>query len=113
AQAPTGLAPSDALMGWLLDPAFPAVRRRTLVRLMGRPENDPEVRGLEAALADDPWVARLLAGEWRDGSHGRIRVHPYKKWGGAHWRLVAMAELGVTRETPGAGDALEEAFAQV
>jgi hypothetical protein len=55
----------------------------------------------------------LLAGEWREGAEGRVRVHPYKKWGGAHWRLVSLAELGVTAETPGVRKALEEGFAQV
>jgi hypothetical protein len=101
---------SDPVIDWLLDPAYPAVRRLTLVRLLGKGAGDREVRGLDRTLADDPWVARLLAGEWREDDSGRIRVHPYKKWGGAHWRLVALAELGVTAATPGARVALDEAF---
>jgi hypothetical protein len=60
----------------------------------------------------DGWVAALLEGEYRAGVDGRVRPHPYKKWGGAHWRLVSLAELGVTIETPGAAAALEEAWAQ-
>lgn len=95
---------------WLLDPAFPAVQRLTLLRLLGRGVEDREVRALDRALAEDPWVARLLAGEWREGAKGRVRAHPYKKWGGAHWRLVALAELGVTAATRGARAALDDAF---
>lgn len=106
-------ASEPGVVEWLLDPTFPAVRRLTLVRLLGRRVDDPEIGTLEARLADDPWVAPLLAGEWRTGVRGRARVHPYKKWGGAHWRLVALAELGVTRETPGDADAIAEAFDQV
>jgi hypothetical protein len=98
------------VIDWLLDPAFPAVRRLTLLRLLGRGADDREVRALDRTLADDPWVARLLAAEWQEGSPGRVRVHPYKKWGGAHWRLVALAELGVTATTPGARMELDEAF---
>jgi hypothetical protein len=64
-------------------------------------------------LPVDAWVPALLAGEFREGVAGRVRVHPYKKWGGAHWRLVSLAELGVTVDTPGAGPALEEAWRQV
>ncbi len=46
------------------------------------------------AIADDPWVAALLAGEWRVDARSRtVEVNPYKKWGGAHWRLVSLAEL--------------------
>jgi hypothetical protein len=98
------------VIDWLLDPAFPAVRRLTLLRLLGRGAEDREVRVLDRTLAEDPWVARLLAGEWRESAEGRVRVHPYKKWGGAHWRLVALAELGVTAATPRTRAALHEAF---
>lgn len=59
------------------------------------------------------WIAALLEGEYRDGVAGRVRIHAYKKWGGAHWRLVSLAELGVTIATPGARPALEEAWDQV
>jgi hypothetical protein len=33
-----------------------------------------------------------LRGQDRDGG---FVVHPYQKWGGAHWRLVSLVELGV------------------
>jgi hypothetical protein len=98
------------VIDWLLDPAFPAVRRLTLLRLFGRSAEDRDVRAVDRTMANEPWVVRLLAGQWRQGVDGRVRVHPYKKWGGAHWRLVALAELGVTTATPGARAALEEAF---
>lgn len=42
-------------------------------------------------------IAGLLRGHGRDGSFG---VHPYSKWTGAHWRLVALVELGVPRNEP-------------
>jgi hypothetical protein len=104
-----GIHPAEVI-DWLLDPVYPAVRRLTLVRLLSRSPEDREVRGLDSTLADDPWVARLLAGEWQEGAAGRVRVHPYQKWGGAFWRLAALAELGVTAGTPRARAALDEAF---
>jgi hypothetical protein len=69
--------------------------------------------GAEHELEVKAWVARLLEGEYRDGVAGQIRVHPYKKWGGAHWRLLSLAELGVTVDEPGAREALDEAWGQV
>jgi hypothetical protein len=39
-----------------------------------------------------PWVRRLLAEQAADGGFGG---HPYAKWGGAHWRLVSLVELGI------------------
>ena len=77
-------------------------------------EREPGASG--AAVRDpevEAWVARLLEGEFREGVAGRVRVHPYKKWGGAHWRLVSLAELGVTVDEPGAREALDEAWGQV
>ena len=78
-----------------------------------RPPETPAGPADGSAADTAVWVAALLEGEYREGAEGRVRVHPYKKWGGAHWRLVALAELGVTAETPGAGPALDEAFGQV
>jgi hypothetical protein len=62
---------------------------------------------------EERWIAALLESEWRDGAAGRERPHAYKKWGGAHWRLVSLAELRVTATTPNAQPALDEAWAQV
>src|SRR5690348_5566251 len=76
------------------------------------PNRNPAAGRVTAERRPD-WVAALLAGEWRECVQGRVRVHPYKKWGGAHWRLVSLAELGVTVRTPGAGPALDEAWQQV
>jgi hypothetical protein len=92
--------PAD-LVDWLLDDRWPVVRRLALIDLLGRGPDDPEVAHLSAGLASDPWVAPLLAGR---------PLHPYAKWGGAHWRLFALAELGVTVETPGAAGPIQGAF---
>jgi hypothetical protein len=99
----------SGVLDWLLDPNRPAVRRLTLVRLLDRPIDDPDVVELNTGLASDPWVAPLLAGAWRAGHENGTRVHPYSKWTGAHWRLVSLAELGVTIETPGAAAEIREA----
>jgi hypothetical protein len=45
-----------------------------------------------AAVLEGPLVRGLLAGQQADGSFG---VNVYAKWGGAHWRLVSLVELGV------------------
>jgi len=48
----------------------------------------------------------LLSGQEEDGGFGG---DPYRKWTGAHWRLVAMAELDAPADDPrvatGAGSA--------
>ena len=48
-------------------------------------------------MLDGPWVRGLLAGQQADGGFG---VNVYGKWGGAHWRLVSLVELGVPAGEP-------------
>ena len=42
-------------------------------------------------------VAALLSGQQPDGGFG---VHPYRKWTGAHWRLVSLTELAIPPQEP-------------
>jgi hypothetical protein len=48
-------------------------------------------------MMSGPWVSALLAGQQRDGGFGD---DPYRKWTGAHWRSVALAELAVPPGDP-------------
>jgi hypothetical protein len=66
----------------------------------------------ESAPAEDvlagPKVRTLLAGQQSDGSFGN---HVYAKWGGAHWRLVSLVELGVPTGEPRCLAAVETVLA--
>ncbi len=68
---------TGAAIEWLLrcpEPAVSRLARRDLLGEAPAPEgNGPWVRALQAGM-DDPG-------------------HPYRKWTGAHWRLVSLAEL--------------------
>ncbi len=93
---------------------LPALRRLALMRLEGRTADDPDVVALAGALDVDPWVVPLLAGAERvDASGNRVPVHPYQKWRGAHWRLVALAELGVGPDVRAAAGPILGAFGSV
>ncbi|MGH3498381.1 MAG: hypothetical protein ACRDP1_13050 [Nocardioidaceae bacterium] len=72
---------------WLLAAKEPAVRHLTRRDLL---EEDSVPAGAE--IMAGPWVSALLAGQQ---AHGGFGGDPYRKWTGAHWRLVALAELAV------------------
>ena len=55
-------------------------------------------------VLDGPLVQGLFAGQRPDGSFGN---HPYRKWTGAHWRLVSLVELEVPAGEPRAVAALD------
>ncbi len=87
-----------ATIDWLLQSTEPAIRYLTRRDVLG--ETSPD----KAGLLDGPIVRTLLEGQQPDGGFGG---HPYKKWGGAHWRLVSLVELGMPAGDPRATNAAE------
>ncbi|HET6919180.1 MAG TPA: hypothetical protein VFI46_06910 [Jiangellaceae bacterium] len=83
-----------AAIDWLLGSHEPAVRYLTRRDVLGEdvsPDREEILRG--------PKVQALLS-EQRP-------VHPYRKWYGAHWRLVSLVELAVPPTEPRVLAALE------
>ncbi len=76
-----------ATVNWLLDSSEPAIRLMTRRDVLG--EEDSRDDGVVLAGAK---VAALLSGQHADGGFG---VHPYRKWTGAHWRLISLVELAI------------------
>ena len=90
---------------------LPSLRRLALLRLEGRARDDAEVLALEGGLGADRWVGPLLQEAMRADAAGTLApVHPYQKWRGAHWRLVALAELDVDVRVEAAGGPIGTAF---
>jgi hypothetical protein len=76
---------AERAVAWLLESPEPAIRALVRRDLLGE-EPDEDV----------------LAGELVRTLLVQRAVHPYGKWGGAHWRLVSLVELGVPQHEPGA-----------
>jgi hypothetical protein len=68
----------------------PAVCYKTRVYLFDEDTATPATRKLQDAIKTSERIRCLLAG--RD-EHGKLPSHPYSKWYGAHWVLVALADL--------------------
>ncbi|WP_280358716.1 hypothetical protein [Nocardia otitidiscaviarum] len=86
-----GLA-ADGIVARLRDSPEPSIRWRVLTGLLGTAADDPAVRSVRADIAASVRVRTLLS-ERRDD--GTLPFHPYgATWYGAHWVLVALAELG-------------------
>ncbi|HEX9634736.1 MAG TPA: hypothetical protein VGB34_04540 [Candidatus Limnocylindria bacterium] len=83
----------------LLNSDEPGIRGMARRDLLG----EPHPAELDDVLAGRT-VGRLMAGQQADGGFGG---HPYRKWTGAHWRLVSLVELEVPRGEPRAVAALE------
>jgi hypothetical protein len=80
------------VLDWLLESDEPGIVFQARRDLLDEPEPAEAARVLEG-----PKVRALLAGQRPDGGFG---VNVYGKWGGAHWRLVSLVELGVPAGEP-------------
>jgi hypothetical protein len=80
---------------WLLDPADPSVRYWTLVDLLGRDSDDPEVIEARAAIAAQPQVQELFALQQPGGHWGDDETKPYTAQG-AIGVLALLYLLGVS-----------------
>jgi hypothetical protein len=81
-----------AAVAWLLGSGEPAIRLLTRRDLLGERADRDAGQVLAGAK-----VTALLSGQQPDGGFG---VHPYRKWTGAHWRLVSLVELAVPPREP-------------
>jgi hypothetical protein len=77
-------AMNDPAVRWLLSSEEPAIRRLARRDLLHEETDEP--------VMDGPRVRALL------DDLDDTTVHPYRKWDGAHWRLVQLTELEATAD---------------
>lgn len=89
----------DPTVAWLLASREPAIRGMARRDLLDEPD-PPDLR----RVLDGRLVRGLLAGQLPSSGFGG---HAYKKWTGAHWRLVSLVELEIPAREPRAMAALD------
>jgi hypothetical protein len=92
-------ASDAAATDWLLASDEPGVRMQARRDLLGQDATDDAAHVLEGRL-----VKALFSGQRPDGG---FSANWYSKWHGAHWRLVALVELGIPADEPRAVAAYE------
>lgn len=99
----------DPAIQFLLNSADPSVRYFTLTDLLDKAKGSRAVKAARDPILDGPRVTALLSGQHSGKQKskdsfalhpGGFGVHPYKKWDGAHWRLVSLVELGIPAHEP-------------
>ena len=93
---------------WLLESDEPWTRYRTLVDLLDRPEDDPEVRNARAEMVAHPQVQAMMAetAAWGD--------RPLKRHNDASYpiyRFSTLADFGVQANDPGMAAGIEAVMA--
>ena len=81
--------------GWLLEKDNPSVRYFTLTDILGRNENDHDVREAKKEIMKTGVAHEILAKQRNGGHWGRPESFYADKYGGTVWQLIVLAELGV------------------
>jgi hypothetical protein len=102
---------TDSLRRWLLDGTDPSVRYRVLRELMDRSVGDPEVIAAAGEIGRTGWAADILKlqlseGQWTTPGNAARELY-VPKYIATNWRLLVLADLGLSRTTPGVARAAE------
>jgi hypothetical protein len=99
---------TDSLLTWLLDSGEPWTRYRTMVDLLGRPSDDPEVQAARAEMLVHPQVQTLVAetATWPGYALKRHNdaKHPI-------YKFSTLADFGVRADDPGMAAGIEAVLA--
>jgi len=89
--------PSKSLIEWLLEKDNPSVRYFTLRDILGKEENDSEVKEARAAIASYKVIEKMLSkqkpeGYWEDPDN------PYlPKYKSTYWQVMILGQLGMDK----------------
>ena len=95
------------LVPWLLERSNPAVRAATLTRLLGRPDDDPEVAEARAAALEVDPIAGILAAQDPEGFWVKPGPGYSPKYRGTVWNVIFLEQLGADPSHPGIHRACE------
>lgn len=91
---------TEATLAWLLEGDEPSIRYLALTRLLGSPEDDPEVRAARGRIPGMGWAADILARQHADGWWAAEDNLYRPKYLSTNWMLLILADLGVTNSDP-------------
>ncbi len=97
---PTASGRDTKVLDWLLEANQPAVRYHALTKLLGRSEDDPDVRAAREAIPGRGWAAGMFEKQDPGGWWVREDRLYRPKYLSTNWMLLVLADLGMTRKDP-------------
>jgi len=88
--------PKKAL-DWLLEEPQPSIRYLALTKLLGKPENDPEVQSARQMITREGWAADILSKQMLGGWWIEEESLYKPKYVSTNWMLLILSDLGLTK----------------
>ncbi len=89
---------NNALISWLLEDENSSIKYFTLLKILGHPEDDKEVKKAQQAILQTGPVSRILELQNPDGWWGDPKYATMPMYTSTAWQLMVLAELGATIE---------------
>jgi hypothetical protein len=97
-------------IAWLLEDDTPFIKYNTLIEVLGRPKDGPEVLGNLRRMMETPPVSSILRNQWVDTGLDKsaaknfgaeaARSGYFPKYTGAAWRALFLAQAGAEPGNP-------------
>jgi hypothetical protein len=96
---------NQRIITWLLEEDQPSVRYYTLVDILGRKENDPEVKEAYSKIPRKGWAKHILRLQKRKGYfeprepttvRGWLQFLQFPEYLSTIWRAIVLSDLGLT-----------------
>jgi hypothetical protein len=94
-------------ISWLLEENQPSIRFLTLTELLGKSENDTDVKSARKAITEQGWAQEILAKQMPGGWWGEEASLYQPKYTSTNWMLLILSDLGLTRKEPRIAKACE------
>jgi hypothetical protein len=91
---------SDQVVRWLLNEDQPSIRYLTLRELLGKTQNDSEVKHAKENITQVGWAKDILERQAPDGYWVRERSLFEPKYTATFWMILVLSDLGLTKEDP-------------
>src|SRR5436309_7344210 len=101
--------PRDSVLDWLLEPDQPSVRYYTMIDLLGRREDDPDVREAHSRIPRVCWARDILRlqkpkGFWEPHEPTTVREWLeflyFPVYVATTWRAIVLSDLGLDSTDP-------------
>jgi hypothetical protein len=91
---------NSELLQWLLLARTPSIQNLTLRQLLGRPEEDYDLKTVQQAMKAAGTVPEILSHQTEAGCWSSERSYYTPKYTSTHWNMLLLTELGADGSDP-------------